>query len=264
MKIKHLQLNTTTLRAPNEIIEFINNNIDIACLEEVTYPIGGESPILNLLNKDQHYTEGVHFKYIPKNIILANAIITKYPIIDEFRIYYNSDNYQPKVIRTEDEFSGTIIDESLTDNFPGSRGIKNSIKSRCILSTLIQTPSGLLRVLAIHYTVTDLCTETTQMYEMAMMINSIIGNSKDIPTIVSGDFNIREQSYSIKKIEEVLTCHTMDFKDTLSETHRAKLKDLPEGVGIDHVFSKGLKHISTDAIQVSFSEHKALVTEFEY
>jgi len=264
MKINHLQLNTSTLRDPRKIMDFIEEKkIDIACLQEICYPLNGNNPLANIVNKPFEYTEGVHFYYLPKNQTLGVGIISKFPIIDVIRTFYNTDNYQPKTIKPEDEFSGTVINDTPEDSLLGSRGIKHSIKSRCILSILVQTPFGIMRVLTTHFTVSDLCTETTQMYDMSQQLRSLIENSQDYPTILSGDLNIRAQSYSVMNLQQVLTCHTTDISDTLSKTHIAKQKDFPNGLAIDHVFSKNLKHLNTEALEVDFSEHKAIVTTFE-
>jgi len=68
---------------------------------------------------------------------------------------------------------------------------------------------------------------------------------------------------SVEKIKEVLTCHTQEIKDTLSLTHQAKLSDFPQGLTIDHVFSTKLAHHGTQAVEVDFSEHKALISQFD-
>jgi len=263
MQINHLQLNTSILKDPKAIINFINeNSIDLAFVQEIVYPIDKESPLTKLLYSEYFYEEGIHFHYLPKNQKVGIGIISRWPIIDKTCIYYNSESYQPKEISGNSPLSGELIDDVMTDNFPGSRGLKHSQKSRCILNCLISTPEGLLRAISTHFTVSDLCTETTQMYEMSLIINSLVKNSKDLPTILSADLNIRAQSYSVLKISEVLTCHTKNLKDTLSDKHVAKKTDFPEGLAIDHVFSKGLEHLETNAIEVDFSNHKAVVSKF--
>ncbi len=265
MNIKHLQLNTSTLRNPGKIIQFIKaRDIDFACLQEICYPIGSTNPLELELPENLSYVEGIHYYYIPKNQVIGTGIISKYPVVDSICIYYNSKNYQPKHITDKDEFSGTIINDIPSENLVGSRGLKHSIKSRCILSIIVQLPDGkFMRIITTHFNVSDLCTETIQMFEISQIINSLVSNSKDIPTIFSGDLNIRAESYSVMNIEKVLTCHTKNLSDTLSKDHIAKKKDFPNGLAIDHTFSKSLKHISTEAVEIDFSEHKAVVSEFE-
>ncbi|MCA9383966.1 hypothetical protein KC909_06415, partial [Candidatus Dojkabacteria bacterium] len=155
-----------------------------------------------------------------------------------------------------------IYDHGDPNDFPGSRGVKHVVKSRCILMCLLDTPAGLIRVVTTHFTVSDLCTETSQMYEMACLTASLIDNAKSYPTIFSGDLNIRAKSYSVSKLSEVMTCHTNEFTDTLAKDHISKEKDFPEGLAIDHVFSKDMDLVDINANDVSFSEHKALVSNF--
>ncbi|MEI6887218.1 MAG: endonuclease/exonuclease/phosphatase family protein [bacterium] len=263
MKIIHLQLNTSTLKDPESIIQFIKDNqIDVACLQEVSYTIGTQSPLRNMLPKGFYYSEGINYIHESSNRVSTEAIISKFPIIDEMRTYYNSPSNQPLVIKKEDELSGSVMNDVSSKDFPYSRGVKHSIKPRCVLSILVQTPSGFMKVINSHFNVSDLCTETTQMFDMSKIVYSLIKNSKDYPTIFSGDLNIRAKSYSVEKIKEVLTCHTEEIKDTLAVNHVAR-KDFPEGLPIDHVFSKGMQHLSTKTVDIDFSDHKAIISEFE-
>lgn len=266
MKIKHLQLNTSLMKYPEKIVDFINKyDFDTVCLQEVYYPIGEENKVADLLQKKKYfYEEGLHFKYLVNEHNLAVGIVSKFPVLDVVRVYWNGKNYDAKEIDHED-FLGqeVIVDDMKTDEFPASRGIKHVTKSRCILMCLLDTPQGIIRVITTHFTVSDLCTEILQMYDIASLVTSLIKNSKDYPTIFSGDLNIRAQSYSVTKLREVLTCHTLELKDTLSKDHVAKQKDFPEGLAIDHVFSKGLKLKKVNTEEVDFSVHKAVIAEFE-
>ncbi|MCA9382521.1 hypothetical protein KC660_03890 [Candidatus Dojkabacteria bacterium] len=267
MKIKHLQLNIGLSEDFNYLLKFLNEqDIDIACIQELGYKIGEEPELKKLVeNAGYYFVEAKHFDYYPKGISTAVAIISKWKIVDFAVDYYNSENYYPKIIQAEDLMGEVINDSNSKDRkrYPGSRGIKHALKSRAILTVLVDTGSGLVRIITAHYPVSDLCTETEKMYEMSMLINSKVNFAKSYPTILSGDLNIRAQSYSVEKLEEVLTCHTKDLKDTLSKTHKAKEKDFPEGLAVDHVFSKDLKHTSTEAFEINFSEHKAIVSKFE-
>lgn len=264
MNLKHLQLNTSILKNPEKVANFIqDNNVDIACLQEVCYSIGGENPLIPLILKNHFfYANGVHFYYHPNNQTLSVGIVSRWPIIDYVCWYYNTPNYLSKNIQSSDQLFSDLINNNYPE-FTSSRGLINSIKSRCILSALIQTPGGLVRAITTHFTVSDLCTETPQMYDMSQMVYSIIKNSSPLPTIFSADLNIRAQSYSVSKISEALTCHSADLVDTLSPSHKSKIKDFPQGLAVDHVFSSQLKHLDTTTIDVDFSEHKALISNFK-
>jgi len=241
-----------------------DNDIAVATLQEITYPIGLESPLQQLAeDAGYNYIEGVQFNYLPNQRVVSIALLTKYPIIDYFTYYFNTPTYSPKNIHEGDFLGPTIYEDHHNRTYPGSRGIKHTAKSRCILSVLINVDRTPVRVITTHFTVSDLCTETPQMYEMSQLIHSLITYSKEQPTIFAADLNIRAESYSVHKLMEVLTCHTAELTDTLSPTHVAKEHDFPEGLAIDHVFSRGLEHTSTEAHIVDFSKHQSVVSEFD-
>jgi hypothetical protein len=60
-----------------------------------------------------------------------------------------------------------------------------------------------------------------------------------------------------------MACHTKDFTDTLSPSHRVKTMNIfPNGLAIDHVFSTKVGHKDTKSVVVDFSEHQALISNF--
>jgi hypothetical protein len=264
MTIKHLQLNTSLLQDPIEIMRFISDNaIEVACLQEIHHPLTEPSPLEGLCQEVGYsYAEGVHFISETRKSKLAVALVSRFPFIDTIRLYYNADDYRPKVLK-DDQLLGEILADVPDDHFPGSRGVKHAVKSRCVLSGLLLVNGTYLRLLSTHFTVSDFCTETTQMFELAQFIQSFVSFSANVPLIFSADMNIRSESYSVKLLEKVMTLHTGQLEDTLSSQHRAKQKDFPHGLAVDHVFSQALKHKKTEAIEVDFSDHKAIVSTFE-
>lgn len=265
MKINHLQLNTSTLRDPKAVMQYIlDNNIDIACLQEIAYPTGQENPLQKLCEeKGLNYFEGIHFYYKDKNLTLGNAVISKFPIVDYQVLYFNTPNYYPKTIGENDFVGSTLIEDDNTVESMASRGLKHSIKSRAIPIVTLKLEEQLVRVYSIQFTVSSWATETEQMYTMAQLLNSQIHFSRKIPTIMSGDFNLQSDSYSIELLKKELNHHTDNLKNTLADNHRALAVDFPEGLAVDHVFSYDLEHIETNAINIDFSDHKAIVSNFE-
>ena len=55
---------------------------------------------------------------------------------------------------------------------------------------------------------------------------------------------------------------TLGSKDTLSLRHESKKKDFPGGKAIDRVLSRNITHLTTEAIEVGFLNHKAIVSKF--
>lgn len=266
MKIKHLQLNTAILRSPEQVVNFIlENDVDIANLQEIAYQIDGENPIHQLIkNSELEYIEGISFDYLPKNIRTGVGIITRFKVLDEVRLYHNSGSYMPKVIDNS-SFEGDQIvnEEEAPSKFKRSRGLRNSVKSRCTLAALLEVSGVRLRSICTQFSVSDKCTELPAMYDMAKLLASFIDNSSDIPTILTGDLNIQQNSYSVNHLRKSLDYFSSEITDTLSNSHRAKNFDFPQGLATDHVFGKKIKHISTKAIDVEFADHKALISEFE-
>ncbi|MCA9383382.1 hypothetical protein KC909_03390, partial [Candidatus Dojkabacteria bacterium] len=100
MQIKHLQLNTALLRDKESIANYLSEQeIDVACLQEIVYPIGGTNELEKLVTaKGYNYAGGTHFNYLPKSETLGVAIVSKYPIVDIVRTIWNSPDYTPKNI----------------------------------------------------------------------------------------------------------------------------------------------------------------------
>lgn len=265
MIIRHLQLNTSALKSPVEIVEYlVANDVDVACLQEIVYPTGSVSPIKELAEKEGYqYLEAVHFTYLDKNLTVGLAILTKFPIEDYDTLYFNTENYQPKEISDKDFVGEILVEDDNIKESMASRGLKHSVKSRAILTATVSIDGKKVRMISINYTVSSWATETEQMFKMSQLLTSKVQFSKDLPTIVSGDMNLQSDSYSVALIKTQLQHHSGRLKSTLSESHRALATDFPDGLAVDHVFSKGLKHISTEANQIDFSDHKVLLSEFE-
>jgi endonuclease/exonuclease/phosphatase family metal-dependent hydrolase len=266
VNVRHLQLNTSILKHPEAIVDFIQEQgIQIACLQEIAYPINGKNRLQELCEaRGLHYFEAVHFYYSDKNLTIGCAVVSTWPISDFEVLYFNTPDYQPKTISEQDSVGNALIwDENIIEPM-ASRGLKHSIKSRAVAVVTLETPAGSMRVYSMQYTVSSWATETEQMYKLTQLITSHLKFSKSLPTIASGDMNIQADAYSIRLLKTQLESHTSGLKNTLSDNHRALVKDFPKGLAVDHVFSKQLEHKSTQAVQVGFSDHKAIVSEFVF
>ncbi len=264
MNIKHLQLNTSILKQPEAIIDFIQEQgIHVACLQEVAYLTGGKNKLQDLCEaKGLHYFEAVHYYYSDQELTIGCAVVSTWPVSDFEVLYFNTPDYQPKTISDQDSVGKALIYDEKIKEPMASRGLKHSIKSRAVAIATLQTPAGPIRVYCMQYTVSSWATETEQMYKLTQMITSHLKFTKSLPTIASGDMNIQADSYSVRLLKTQLKHHTDRLKNTLSDSHRALVQDFPEGLAVDHVFSKLLEHKDTKAVQVDFSDHKAIVSEF--
>lgn len=264
MNAKHLQLNTSVLKYPEAIVDFMQEQgIQIACLQEIAYPTNGKNRFKELCEaKGLHYFEAVHYYYSDKNLTIGCAVVSVWPISDFEVLYFNTPDYLPKTISEQDSVGSALIDDHNVKEPMASRGLKHSIKSRAVAIATLQTPAGAMRVYCMQYTVSSWATETEQMYKLTQMITSHLKFSKSLPTIASGDMNLQTDSYSVRLLKTQLEHHTGELKNTLSDSHRALIKDFPQGLAVDHVFSRQLEYKDTWAIQVDFSDHKAIVSEF--
>lgn len=264
MNVKHLQLNTSVMKHPEAIVDFIQEqDIQIACLQEVAYPTDGKHKFQELCEaKGLHYFEAVHFYYSDQKLTVGCAVASVWPISDFEILYFNTPDYQPKTISDQDSVGKALIYDEKIKEPMASRGLKHSIKSRAVAIATLETPAGAVRVYCMQYTVSSWATETEQMYKLTQMITSHLKFSRSLPTIASGDMNIQTDSYSVRLLKTQLGHHTGGLTNTLSDDHRALANDFPEGLAVDHVFSKLLQHKDTKAVQVDFSDHKAIVSEF--
>lgn len=264
MNVKHLQLNTSVLKQPEAVVDFVQEqDVQVACLQEVAYPTGGANKLRELCDaKGWHYFEAVHFYYADRKLTVGCAVVSVWPISDFEVLYFNTPDYKPKTISEQDCVGSTLIDDDHIKEPMASRGLKHAIKSRAVIVVTLQTPAGPLRVYCLQYTVSSWATETEQMYQLSQMIASHLQFSKSLPTIASGDMNIQADSYSVRLLKTQLNHHTGELTNTLSKNHRALVHDFPNGLAVDHVFSKQLEHQDTQAIQVDFSDHQAIVSNF--
>ncbi len=262
--LRHLQQNTFRLNQPHEVIDFfLDQKIDIANLQEINVPIDNQDLFSNICHKaGLHYIQELSWFDVDHNQALGNGILSRHPIVDYQCTYYNGTNFGPKHITTNQLIGPMHDSEGQEIKIPGSRGIKYAIISSTILHALVQINHKLIRVINTHFPVSDNCTEIIPMYEMSQLIHSQITHSSNLPIIFAGDLNIRSSSYSVQLLSRVMDCHTQDITDTLSISHPVRSNDFPEGLAVDHVFSRGLSHIKTNTHQVDFSDHQALISDF--
>jgi len=263
--ISHLQLNTFHLNQPHKVIDFFQTQkIDIATLQEINVPIDNKEFFLNMCQQaGLHYAQSISWFDVDHNQAFGNGILSRHPIVDFNCTYYNGDNFNPKKIKNNDMI-GPMLANDYKENITGSRGIKYSIISSSILQSIIKIDDKYLKVITTHYPVSDNCIEINSMYDLSQMIKSLVTYSGNLPIIFAGDLNIRAQSYSVRSLNEVLDCHTSQTTNTLSNKHPARTKDYPEGLAVDHIFSRGLKHQKTTTHQIDFSDHQALISNFTF
>lgn len=133
------------------------------------------------------------------------------------------------------------------------------------LVTQVQTASWSIRLLTAHFHVSYDCLETLQIWQDAERIVEYLNEHEDnIPTILAGDLNIRNDSMAIKTIKEKLIQHSQNFINTLCRSIHPIFSDKPwhQWLWIDHVFTKNISVSSCEVREVEVSDHLPLVLDF--
>lgn len=264
--LTHLQLNTCSLQSPKDIVELLyKHDVDIACLQEVLYPSKIGNPLLSLLKDTGYkYIEAVGYYYNDiEQLTSATAIVTKLPVLDYHTLRYNTTDHAPKVLNEDDIIGSKLVNDHAVVESMASRGLKHAVKSMAVPVATLDIDSQPIRVYSMHLNVSSWATETMQMYDVAQGIHNHILSASSIPVILSGDFNLQQDSYSVKLISQALTYHCGNLNNTLHSTHKALEKDFPDGLAVDHVFSDKLQHLETRSYEVDFTDHHALISRFQ-
>ncbi len=135
------------------------------------------------------------------------------------------------------------------------------------LSTIIHSDNGDIRILSAHSHVSYECFETLQIWQNAEKIAEYIsGISDDLPLILAGDFNIRNESMAIKTLSEIAQHESEKFHNTLSREIHPLFKNHPNhpGLWIDHIFTKNLTDTLCETKEVTVSDHLPLILTFPY
>ena len=115
-----------------------------------------------------------------------------------------------------------------------------------------------------HFHVSYDCLETLQIWQDAERVVEYLNAHDDMPMILTGDFNIRNESMAVKIIREKLAQHSEPFGNTLCRSIHPLFQKYPNhtGLGIDHIFTKNISVSSCDVRDVAVSDHLPLVLDF--
>jgi len=86
-----------------------------------------------------------------------------------------------------------------------------------------------------------------------------------VPTIFTGDLNIRNESMAIKTLQEKMIQQSQKFTNTLCRSSHPLFQNEPEhrGYGIDHIFTRDITVASCEVkSDVIVSDHLPLVLDF--
>jgi len=274
--MKVLQLNVWGFNCGDYLLDFIaDQKPDVLNFQEVTTPnFSGFSPEKNIcrrqgvdywsLIKSKFGLEGV---FIPSFGLrnedgdigyFGNGILSRLPILDYGCLYdqplqiidQNHELYQPQPTEILQKASRLI----------GSMKLPTTI-----LYTVLQLGNIYIKNITTHFRVTEKCTENLQTFEHAERILNFLDNSRVMPTILTGDFNIHPLSYSIFKISQKLQMANQNSLNSLNpEIHPAIFNgDLPQGVLVDYIFYRDLVLRDSYLPKVTVSDHLPVIAEFD-
>lgn len=75
-----------------------------------------------------------------------------------------------------------------------------------------------MRLLTSHFHVSYECLETLQIWQDAERIAEYLETTDNTPLVLTGDFNIRNESMAIKTLSEKLTQQSGHFSNTLTRS----------------------------------------------
>lgn len=188
-------------------------------------------------------------------IALWAAVLSRFPVTVESQQYFWE---QIPTIVPNDSIS--FSDKPKYERYPYAW--KWSLP---FLVTQVQTERWPVRLLTVHFHVSYDCLETLQIWQDAERVVDYLNSiNDDMPTILTGDLNIRNESMAVKIIKDKLTQHSEWFKNTLCRSIHPYFHRVPDGdwLGIDHIFTKSISVSSCDVRDVVVSDHLPLVLDF--
>ena len=202
---------------------------DIVALQEVYGK--GEKPLFNgqaeeiakLLGYNSYFAEAI---YLKGSGPYGNAIISKYPIIEEKTVKVPSAERKP----------GRYFED------------------RCLAVCHIDTPMGKLSVFAIHFGL--------QPEEAVLCAETVCNEyNKDIPTVLMGDFNLEPHDKLLDPVRNILVDTDTYYK---GESNLTFPSDKPE-IKIDYIFvSSDIKVNDVTIPETVAADHRVIIADIEF
>ncbi len=187
-------------------------------------------------------------------ISFGAAVLSSYPVAQIDALYIGDD--EPS-IRPSDHIS--FSDKPKYERYPYAWKLNLPF-----LVTHVQTEKWSIRLLTVHFHVSYDCLETLQIWQDAEKVVEYLNTHGDMPTILTGDLNIRNESMAVKTLSAKLTQHSQQFRNTLTTSVHPYFHRVPDGewLGIDHIFTKNISVSSCSVKDVAVSDHLPLALDF--
>ncbi len=182
------------------------------------------------------------------------AVLSHFPITSESKQYLGWD--KPTVLAADNI---AFSDRPKYEKYPNAWKF-----SLPFLVTQIQTEEWSIRLITVHFHVSYDCLETLQIWQDAERVVEYMNSVEPMPTIFTGDLNIRNKSMAIKTLREKMTQQSGEFTNTLCREIHPLFQKEPHhsGLGIDHIFTHDILVSSCQVREVSVSDHLPLVLVF--
>jgi endonuclease/exonuclease/phosphatase family metal-dependent hydrolase len=267
--MKIVQLNAWAFRHFEAILEFLKKeNPDIINLQEVEFghPERDPKAAINYFEilKEELKMEGVFAPW--KRVDLGNgkfyefgnAFLTNLEIVD-YGVQFEPTLKPFKIVSSDDEAFQVMAKNDKSKYYVLFEDTKNFVWS------VLKYKDKLIRNLTTHYTVSYKCTEISQMINSTKSIINFLNNTKELPTILTGDLNIHDKSRTIKLFSEKLKLANPGLKNTLTTTFHPVFKDNPkaEGYALDYIFQTGFEVLNWRCPEVAISDHLPVIAEVE-
>jgi endonuclease/exonuclease/phosphatase family metal-dependent hydrolase len=273
--LKLIQLNCFQFTYFDQILQFLKGqNADVINLQEAT--TGKVSEFNNGQYLEKLATElGLKIIYSPFTAKetqegnmdwFGNAILTKLEIVDYGTQWLHEGQNKAGVVTYQD-------DKKLKDAIKINRNLAYPIvynQPKNLVWALLKYDGKVFRNITTHFTATQKCTETLQMIQEAQAICDFIDNTKDIPTIFTGDLNIHQQAGVIQNLKSKLSLVNEGSVNSLTKSNHQiftpKYQELDlglkDGLSVDYVFQKSFKVNTWKILDVEISDHLPIAVEF--
>lgn len=263
--MKLIHLNVESFKYFDALVDFLENEKpDILSLVEATDGVffGSEwgqnrdyiGELCDKFGWNSVFHPTVFRDFGAHKISFGAAVLSSYPVAQIDALYIGDD--EPS-IRPSDHIS--FSDKPKYERYPYAWKLNLPF-----LVTHVQTEKWSIRLLTVHFHVSYDCLETLQIWQDAEKVVEYLNTHGDMPTILTGDLNIRNESMAVKTLSAKLTQHSQQFRNTLTTSVHPYFHRVPDGewLGIDHIFTKNISVSSCSVKDVAVSDHLPLALDF--
>lgn len=241
-KLSILQWNIWYLEDIKNVAQFLNKNkADVICLQELTINFDKQHNIHTpnfIAEKLGYHVFFQEITFDDKEIKLANAVFSKYPIIDTRTVWIN-----------EAQGSGNYDDEN-----------------RAYVEATLDIDGEELTIGTVHMSYTHKFEPSERkIAETKKLVEAV--RSKTDRFILTGDFNAVPESQVISHIEQVLTNCGPEYTENTWTTKPFSYNGFEADTldwRLDHVFAThDIKVAKAQVLSTKYSDHLPLLVEIE-